>query len=344
MSPALQIFLRPTGPWRMGAANGKREETDRIFHSDMLYGAVCSAMASLGWLEEWLDATARQDGEPAVRIGSLFPSVQGEALAPAPANLWPVAGMSRVRSGGARMIPMQLMGALAAGLGWNEESWEVDGPSECLVKRSGRGGRSLFRETVRSHGAVDRLGGEIAVHRTGCIEFGEDCGLWGLVEFAGTAAELWTDRVEACIRLLADTGLGGERTKGWGAFQIERMRRGGKEELLFGNMRRQGGDGNAADSGETGYWLLSLYNPSAGDEVDWTRGSYTVLDRGGRVESPGGWGVEKRRLRMIAEGSVLATGKRPRGAAHDVAPAGFAHPVYRCGFAVGTEIPLRVNA
>jgi hypothetical protein len=48
---------------------------------------------------------------------------------------------------------------------------------------------------------------------------------------------------------------------------------------------------------------------------------------------------------MIAEGSVLLAGSEElRGAAHDTAPNGFPHPVYRAGFAVTVPIPWRVAA
>ena len=42
---------------------------------------------------------------------------------------------------------------------------------------------------------------------------------------------------------------------------------------------------------------------------------------------------------MVAEGSVLYAASEPRGAAADVAPDGFAHPVFRAGFAVSIPLP-----
>jgi hypothetical protein len=47
---------------------------------------------------------------------------------------------------------------------------------------------------------------------------------------------------------------------------------------------------------------------------------------------------------MVAEGSVLVAAAEPRGMAPDVAPGGFAHPVYRAGFAVAVPIPLAPEA
>jgi len=40
---------------------------------------------------------------------------------------------------------------------------------------------------------------------------------------------------------------------------------------------------------------------------------------------------------------VLVASSEPRGAAADVAPEGFPHPVYRSGFALAIPIPLLAN-
>ncbi|MEZ5399404.1 MAG: hypothetical protein R2729_07020 [Bryobacteraceae bacterium] len=338
MSTALQFQLRPVGPWRIGA--GARAETGRIFPSDALYGAVCSAMGSLGWLDEWLDATARAEGDPAVRISSLFPAFQGDLLAPPPANLWPVPGAARSRA--ATLIPVRLIAALATGKAFSDDSWELEGDSHCLLKRGSRLNAGLFCSALRSHAAVDRLGDGVEVHHSACIEFHGDCRLWGIAQFADPAGP-WQSRIEACLRLLADTGLGGGRSKGWGGFVIERVSKGDTRSLLFGHNNELAA-ATSAEPSETGHWLLSLYNPAPADGIDWSRGSYRVFDRGGRVESRAGWGAEKKELRMIGEGALLASTAVPRGRAADVAPDGFGHPVYRAGFAVTTELPLKVSA
>ena len=65
------------------------------------------------------------------------------------------------------------------------------------------------------------------------------------------------------------------------------------------------------------------------------------MPRGGRVESPAGWGVPKRISRVVSEGSVVVAPAVPRGSAVNVAPEGFAHPVYRYGFPLAISIPLK---
>jgi len=89
----------------------------------------------------------------------------------------------------------------------------------------------------------------------------------------------------------------------------------------------------------SGHWLLSLFTPASTDAVDWRRGNYTILARGGRIDSPAGAGELKKQLNMVAEGSVLHTTAAPCGAALDVAPDGFAHPVFRAGFALAIPLP-----
>jgi CRISPR/Cas system CSM-associated protein Csm4 (group 5 of RAMP superfamily) len=90
--------------------------------------------------------------------------------------------------------------------------------------------------------------------------------------------------------------------------------------------------------------MLSLFHPAASDSVNWQRGDYSLTTRGGRVESESGWGQMKKNTRMVAEGSVLVSAAQPLGAAADVAPEGFAHPVYRAGFALSLPVPLKVIA
>jgi hypothetical protein len=88
---------------------------------------------------------------------------------------------------------------------------------------------------------------------------------------------------------------------------------------------------------------LSLFSPSAADAVEWDKGNYAVVSRGGRIESPAAYGDLKKQLNMVCEGSVLVAGESLRGAAPDVAPDGFPHPVYRAGFAVSIPIPRQVT-
>ncbi len=217
MNPGLVVKLRPAGPWRIGPDSGARNRVDVIYHSDSLYSAVTSAMSRMGSLAGWLDATARSQA-PAVCFSSCFPFLEDIGFVVPPRTIWPptspAAMSARVRWKSARFIPLSVVESILAGRRLNENQWSVDGPSACLVP-AGKPGP--FRTSVRWNAAVDRLSGATERHATACIEFREGCGLWTVVGFQDDQArDQWLEPVKAAFRLLADTGFGGERSRGWG--------------------------------------------------------------------------------------------------------------------------------
>ncbi|MGD0774299.1 MAG: hypothetical protein ABSC05_15900 [Candidatus Solibacter sp.] len=519
MNPGLVVKLRPAGPWRIGPDSGARNRVDAIYHSDSLYSAVTSAMSRMGSLARWLDATARSQ-TPAVCFSSCYPFLEDIGFVVPPRTIWPptspAAMSARVRWKSARFIPLSLVESILAGKRLNENQWSVDGPSACLVP-AGKAGP--FRTSVRWNAAVDRLSGASDRYSTACIEFREGCGLWTVAGFRDEPArDEWQEPVKAAFRLLADSGFGGERSRGWGRSETPEFVEGTLPGLIVEYKRREPSPsveeppleseaaeplvgqalppaeptteplvgqagyplgppadapaepepaepatepeaaapeppvgqagyplGPPADApaepepepepeaappeplvgqalppadapaepttepeaappeplvGQAGYplgppadapaepttepapvpepapqpaaavrapdltqpmrvaaereaapappvpahlqahWLLSLFTPAAADAVDWGRGSYSVLARGGRIDSPSpGSGDLKKQIQMVAEGSVLYVDGVPLGAAADVAPDGFAHPVFRAGFALAIPLP-----
>ena len=474
MNPGLVVKLRPAGPWRIGPDSGARNRVDVVYHSDSLYSAVTGAMARMGWLEEWLDATARESA-PAVCFSSCFPFLDEIGFVIPPRTIWPPASpalmSARVRWKSARFVPLGIVQAILAGQTLDGSHWSVDGPSECLVP-AGRLGP--FRTGVRFNAAVDRLTGAVERHSTACIEFRPGGGLWTVVSFRDEAArDRWSDRVKAAFRLLADTGFGGERSRGWGRAEAPEFIDGMLPDMVLPPVTKAApapveeaapaqeaapvepvesveaaepvgpagpvetiepesasmeassdlaplavtpapdpapeaaleatplalepehgmvetpappaaeaetpapepevtepiaetapppeleaaqieppapealpepepaapAEPPVSGSRPAAHWLLSLFTPAASDDVDWRRGNYTILARGGRIDSPVASGELKKQLNMVAEGSVLQVASAPCGAAPNVAPDGFAHPVFRAGFAVAIPLP-----
>jgi len=426
MNPGLVVKLRPAGPWRIGTDSGARNRVDTIYHSDSLYSAVASAMARLGSLDQWLDATAR-NGAPAVSFSSCFPFLDEIGFVIPPRTIWPPTSpalmSARVRWKSARFVPLDVVRAMLAGEALDENHWSLDGASECLVPAGHSG---PFRTGVRWSAAVDRLTGAAERHSTACIEFRPGAGLWTIVSFQDeTAHSHWLEPIKAAFRLLADTGFGGERSRGWGRSEPPEFTDGTLPDLVLGNRGQEPGAGGqvversvelspleapqesapaepevqivaeqitalaplalglwppAPDEPPVtepvppeseapiaaepvtepplpapgpwplapvplpapavqAHWLLSLFTPAPDDSVDWRRGNYVVLARCGRVDSPAGSGELKKEIQMVAEGSVLCAAAPPRGSAADVAPDGFAHPVFRAGFALSIPLP-----
>ncbi|MFN7939723.1 MAG: hypothetical protein U0R19_40730 [Bryobacteraceae bacterium] len=360
MVSGLLVQLRPTTPWRIAPESGARERVDTLFHSDSLYSAITHAMASLGHLDEWIAATAAAE-TPAVRFTSCFPFVEGTLLITPPRNLWPPPPSSRVRWKGARYVPVSIAEKLLRepdGRLKEDEGWVVDSGSECLLPPPKRGkALAPFRVTIRRSAAVDRLSGVASEPvSTACLEFSAGSGLWTCAVFTSDEArDRWQSPVKAAFRLLADSGLGGQRSRGWGRSAAPEFREGAFPDLLLAGptqlqppapptSEESDAPPEPAPVYETGYWMLSMFHPAEADTIDWTRGAYSVIDRSGRVESAAAHGALKKSVRMVTEGSVLLAPAAPLGSAADVAPDGFAHPVYRSGFALSIPISWRVVA
>lgn len=341
------VRFRPLGPWRFGPDSGARDRVDLIYHSDAVFSAVCSAMSQLGLGEEWLEATARSETAPAARFSSFYPFQGHTLLVVPPRSIWPPQEAAKIRYKGARFVPLPVVESLLAGKGIDENRWAVDGESECLIPHDA--GRGPFRIALRSNASVDRLdAGKVESHATACLEFAQNAGLWTVVQFADAAAqEKWEAPVRSAFLLLADSGFGGERSRGWGRSETPEWQHWTPPGMPPGTPPGMppAAPEAAEDSPEQAHWLLSLYLPSSDDLVDWKRGSYSTLTRRGRIESRARWGEIKAPTLMVAEGSVLlSAASQLRGEARDTAPAGFPHPVYRAGFAVTVPIPWRASS
>jgi CRISPR type III-A-associated RAMP protein Csm4 len=322
MQSGFLVELRPLGPCRFG--DGEKLRTDRIFHSDSLYSALTLAMRELGYLNDWLEATALTP-QPALALSSCFPFERNVYYVPPPANRWPPPPSPRVRWKSARFAPLDCVSSLLRGEPLDDQQWVVDPASACLLRFDPNvvqaGGP--FRLTRRTGIAVDRLAeGVIERYSVACLEFTDEAGLWCFCQFATqSAAAAWRQKLESAFRLLCDSGIGGERSKGWGRFEPPCFR--DLPPLLQG----------AGDTGR--WWLLSLYWPAPEDPIDWTQGSYRTTLRNGRIHASG---ASKPVDRMIEEGSVLVA-PHLTGAVRNVAPEGFPHPVYRSGIAAAISLP-----
>jgi CRISPR type III-A-associated RAMP protein Csm4 len=352
MQPGLLIRLRPLGAWRFGPADGSHDRVDSLYRSDRLYSAVTLAMQRLGLLEEWLASTVHA-AKPAVVFSSLFP-FQGDTLyAMPPTTLWPPPPLllnspspvflTKIRWKTARFVPLSVIDSLVTGQPILADQWLPDPESGCLLRRD-RPSASPFRMVVRSTSAVDRLTRTSdEIKPLACVEFEPGAGLWTVARFAGTAQEqTWSTRLQAALRLLSDSGFGGGRSKGWGQTQTAEFQAGSWPALLLPKLGRllRNAAPTAPEEGSGLFWLLSLYSPAATDKVDWSGGNYSLSARGGRVESAAGHGAAKKTLRMVNEGCVLSLLDEPVGAAVDVAPDGFAHPVYRSGLVLSLRLPV----
>ncbi len=138
----------------------------------------------------------------------------------------------RVRWKSARFVPLNIVRDILSAKALDENRWMLDGPSGCLMP-SGKPGP--FRTSLRWNAAIDRLSGAAERHSAACLEFRPGAGLWTVVSFAdGAARDQWQDRVKAAFRWLADSGFGGERSRGWGRAEAPEFVEGSLPEMILG--------------------------------------------------------------------------------------------------------------
>ncbi len=180
---------------------------------------------------------------------------------------------------------------------------------------------------------LDRLSSASQIYHVGRTVFAEGCGLWFGVAWRDPARPVagdgrsYAEVVRLLFAMLADEGVGGDRTSGYGALTLT------VEEKPV--RLPDAGPGHTA-------WLLSRYHPARDEEyAALGQGAYTLVTIGGRLHSPDQAAQRRRKLVMLAEGSRLpATPVLPVGSVADVRPryeaskTEFPHPVYRYGLAL----------
>ena len=252
--------------------------------------------------------------------------VSGRSLA----DLSPAQGGGAFLQGGALWLAKDEIAALP---GWMRE----------MKRRGGQRSRPLealpylalcqVQRTPRV--TIDRHSSASEIYYTGRVAFAPECGLWVPVAWLRPEAPFadgtpWRVAFEEALCVLGDLGLGGERSAGYGGFA---WHAGGEEEWP------QPAAGQPVVT-------LSRYHPRADElpaafESSATR--YQLVSVAGYLHSPGVASQRRRRLWLVAEGSVLtALPCRVMGDLTDVAPVvgNFPHPVWRYGLAL--PVPAEV--
>jgi CRISPR-associated protein Csm4 len=178
----------------------------------------------------------------------------------------------------------------------------------------------LWKKAVVPRVVLDRVTSASQIWQFGEVTFAENAGLWFAVEFNRAARQDVRERFEAALRLLGDTGLGGERGAGRGLFEFCR----GVEIDL------------PEASNSQRFVTLAPVCPRK-DQLTRLMGDgarYELMPRRGWVCSPEGGNLRRKTVWMFAEGSVLTGPGLPRpGQLVDVTPRPCPHNVWRYGFA-----------
>lgn len=324
------FYLQFCTPLHISNERGDYASGNITIHSDAMMAAIHSCWAKLGkaaWIAEQVN-----DAMPST-ISSLFPFAESESgkwlhffprplIAPAADSTVELPTEKRKELKKVQWLSDALFQQVINGQVANEAPVYGSFQSHEPLKNV-----SFIQSDVQPRVTVSRTGEDAKPFYMERFYFSQEvaCGLFGLLVATPEAAE----RFAAGARLLADEGLGTDKTVGHGKFNFSMQR----------SMPINGGNGDTAIA-------LGLYNPASWADFSYAQQQpatrYDVIKRGGWLSEPySGW--RKKNIYMLTPGSVLpaqicaptATGLGIGGTVHDVRPANthpaIPHPIYRSG-------------
>ncbi|MCX7994984.1 MAG: type III-A CRISPR-associated RAMP protein Csm4 [candidate division WOR-3 bacterium] len=311
--------LKPKGPFHLGERENWREGSAEFIHSDTLFSAFCHSYLLLYSKEELEAILARFDaGNPPFIISSAYPCWQGIYYFPVPKNQLPATKEAKKiqfieKSGFEKLVNgIKLEDILSESQtipAKNEpyHPWIVDNVPRVSLSR------------YSNHPVED--GGYF---HFGLVYYRENAELFFLIKYNDLNIR---KKLEAALRLMAEEGIGGDRSSGKGIMYPPVF-----EEI----------DVSIPD-GADGIVSLSLYYPKDDNEINKiTDGFYELIERKGYIYSPFGVSLRRKSIRMFTEGSVFPANPSKIGRLVNIKPEIFVHHnVYRYGFMFG--LPCRLE-
>jgi CRISPR-associated protein Csm4 len=322
------FYLHFLAPVRIGA--GAAGDASRDFPSDTISAALVVAAAELGGERVPPDELAALAREPPWIVSSLLPWV---GLAGRPIRFVPRPADRHLGERG-RDRPFRDVAYVSLGLLRAPFARPVVSRCGSLAATPEEAGDELAqvswrRSAARASATIDRATGAASPFHLEelAMGMGANAGAWLAVR-ADSAADI--DFVRVLLGHLADSGIGADRARGLGRFEIVRS----ALELL-----------DEAEDPDRVRLLLGYASPDAGLEeaLQDRRARYTVVRRDGVAHGAfGALGVRRRSLRLLGPGSVIPDRGAAVGATRDVTPDGFeAHRIWRDGRTLALPLPGR---
>lgn len=338
------VRLRPLSPFHLGARGIGLEETETFIHSDTLFSALCNAWVRCHGTQDLKNRLLQplpQGTKPPLRISSAFPYAFDTpffARPLSPLRMNNPGDPKPLKRG--RFVSGRLFVSLLSGnrvdppeVLHDGDLWVTAGERQDISEQMGTApalpGADLavwiLQEVPRV--SLDRVTQASNIFYFSRVTFAPGCGLF----FLAVVDPPIRPAFETVVRVLGDTGIGGDRTAGYGQFEP------GFEEVEL----------DVPEDAET-FLSLSLLSPSS-QEIEGLlgpRSAYGLVRRDGWIDSPQARNYRRRACRMFAEGSVFrGTSDRLYGRLVDVTPTApevrLSHPIYRYGYAF--PIPILVQ-
>lgn len=288
--------IKPKTPLHLARMGIGVENTEVFIHSDTLFSAICVKWRMLfGDLEELLkgfNINGKEEAMPFL-ISSAFPYCKEVLFFPRPmvsGQNGQVRGLTRVKFVSYRIFQKIINGDnkkfCEDNLLIQGNSILVDKEDLSVIEKVKNG--VVWSTSRKPRNTLDRITSSSNIYHFGEVAFATDCGLYFFVDIQDD----YRERFEAVMRLLAEEGVGGDRSSGKGVFEASEL-----EDNTF----------NIPSTGKDGFITLSLYHPEFDDVKNGLLddANFELITRTGWISSPDGKNLRRKAVRMFTEGSYF---------------------------------------
>ncbi len=335
-----QLHLgRATGAAQSGSLG--LEKTETYIPADTLFSALCQTWTTFydtESLTDFLNQYTAENGTLPFTLTSAFPYADNVYFFPKPLTFREskdTTDNARKKIKKVRFISQSIFQDIVAGNSQNfdkenlingENIW-VSAEEKEQLKKSIDEKLNIISTSTRPRVTIGAQNAGSEIWHVETVQFNTNCGLWFAAQFDSDATK---QKVETLLRVLGDSGIGGERNAGYGQFTFEPIT----------NFQLP------ATEDSTQFVTLSPICPKSPEQLEHLRkgdSAYTLTPLTGWVGSPGTH-KKRKKVNMFAEGSVLNSYDEPIGRLVDLRPDGFTHPVYRYGYAWQVSINVGGNS
>lgn len=333
--------------WKISGSSGfhfgrhglGQEETLATMPSDSLFAALVNrlAVSAGGDVDAFMESF--KPGEPSFALSSTFPFAGGVLFFPVPfaavgqiSNKGDAKRYKRVQYISQNLFTLLINGEKDLSEIYDEsvrlmkDSVLVDtSEADKLPKEVREDEMPIWKMETRPRVTLGRAAQNSALFFTGRVTYASECGLWfGM--FWPKQNDALKNQVTDLFNELGDSGLGAERSVGFGGCEIKQS----------GTINLPAADGRQ--------WVsLSRYLPRKEEIDSLSQGAYKIVHVGGWLDSPVKRGQRRRSVNMLEEGATL--GKALSAIPGDIADVSpnyngsnpLGHLVYRSGLALAVE-------
>ncbi|MYC75263.1 type III-A CRISPR-associated RAMP protein Csm4 [Candidatus Poribacteria bacterium] len=316
-----QLHLgRASGPAQEGSLG--LEKTETYIPADTLFSAICQTWTTFynpESLTTFLNGYMEDGSVLPFMLTSAFPFAQDVYLFPKPLMV----STPSKKSKRVQFVSQSIFQDIISGtppefsedlLINGEEVWMSPEEQEKLGTSSDKN-FTIWTTNTRPRVTLGSRSSGSEIWHVQTVQFNTDCGLWFAAQFDSDETK---QRIETLLRVLGDSGIGGERNAGYGMFDFT--------ETTFEMPTVEA---------ENQFVTLSPICPQSPEQLaQLLTGdiAYTLNPLTGWV-STAGTASRRKQVNMFAEGSVLHATDTHIGRLVDLRPDNWEHPVYRYGYA-----------